>query len=100
MNRIGPSVALILALLASAIHTEAQNQTIMKRKPGKGDPPVTIQGPPPLVQGTGTIGQIPKWINFTGSNYVVGDSVMTENNGQIGIGTPMPTSKLTVARDD
>ena len=89
------TTVITLAVLVSAGYAQTRNQTPKARK-GKGDGQVTIQAPPPLVQGSGTIGQIPKWINFTGSTYVLGDSVMTENDGKIGIGTATPMSKLTV----
>src|SRR5437867_1795609 len=86
----------ILALLAGASYSQTQNRTTAKNKHGKGDSTVTPQAGPPLVQGSGTIGQISKWVNFTGTNFVVGDSIITEANGNIGIGTTTPGSKLTV----
>lgn len=45
------------------------------------------------IKGKGTVGQIPKLIETD----VIGDSVMTELNGNIGVGTTTPGSKLTVA---
>ena len=53
-----------------------------------------ITGPeaPVLIAGTGTEGQIAKWINDTD----LGNSVITEAGGLIGIGTTTPTSALTV----
>ena len=45
------------------------------------------------VKGSGTTGQLPKWI----SPDTLGDSIVTEANGNIGIGTMIPGSKLTVA---
>ncbi|HEV8483508.1 MAG TPA: hypothetical protein VGV87_08175 [Blastocatellia bacterium] len=47
---------------------------------------------PVLIAGTGTQGQIAKWISDTD----LGDSVITEAGGLIGIGTTTPTSPLTV----
>jgi hypothetical protein len=47
---------------------------------------------PVLIAGTGTQGQIAKWISDTD----LGDSVITEAGGFIGIGTTTPTSPLTV----
>jgi hypothetical protein len=47
---------------------------------------------PVLIAGTGTQGQIAKWISDTD----LGDSVITEAGGLIGIGTTTPTSALTV----
>ena len=45
------------------------------------------------IRGIGTTGQLPKWI----SPDTVGDSIVSESNGNIGIGTTTPGSKLTVA---
>ncbi len=45
------------------------------------------------VKGSGTAGQIPKWID----TQTLGDSIITEANNNIGIGTSSPGSKLTVA---
>ena len=45
------------------------------------------------VKGSGTAGQLPKW---TGPD-TIGDSIVVESNGNIGIGTTTPGSKLTVA---
>ncbi|MCM3904548.1 MAG: hypothetical protein ND866_22855 [Pyrinomonadaceae bacterium] len=45
------------------------------------------------VKGSGTAGQLPKWT----SSDTIGDSIVVESNGNIGIGTATPGSKLTVA---
>ena len=45
------------------------------------------------IRGIGSTGQLPKWI----SPDTIGDSVVSESNGNIGIGTTTPGSKLTVA---
>jgi hypothetical protein len=45
------------------------------------------------VRGSGVTGRLPKWT----SDDTLGDSIVTESNGNIGIGTTTPGSKLTVA---
>ena len=50
----------------------------------------------PAVTGSGTTGQIPKWVGLPGTS-VIGDSGITEDKfGNVGIGTTTPASKLTV----
>ena len=50
------------------------------------------------VIGSGTPGQITKWLGVDGSNtYSIGDTNITEDKfGKVGIGTRTPTSSLTV----
>jgi hypothetical protein len=50
------------------------------------------------VAGSGTAGQITKWLGVDGSNtFTVGDTNFTEDKfGKVGIGTLSPTSALTV----
>src|SRR5215470_6094426 len=51
---------------------------------------------PMPVKGSGTVGQLTKWIGFS-PQPVIGDSIITETTGgNIGIGTVTPTSKLTI----
>ena len=53
---------------------------------------------PPSVLGNGTVGRISKWVGISPSGYsILGDSIITESNGKVGIGLTAPTSKLTVA---
>ena len=60
--------------------------------------PVQPAAIPPPVTGSGTGGQITKWAGFNAATSAVGDSGITEDkNGNVGIGTTLPTSKLTVA---
>ncbi len=47
--------------------------------------------------GTGTNGFIPKWIDGPGG--VIGDSLINENAGRIGIGTAAPVNALEVRKD-
>ncbi|HEV8486538.1 MAG TPA: hypothetical protein VGV87_23535 [Blastocatellia bacterium] len=49
------------------------------------------------VTGSGTLGRLTKWIGFTSSNSVIGDTTIYEDKyGLVGIGTDSPASKLTV----
>jgi hypothetical protein len=51
--------------------------------------------PHPSIAGSGTTGQIPKWLN--GPTGLLGDSIISELNGSIGInGAPDPRFKLDV----
>lgn len=71
---------LMLALALGA--TSAQAQT-------EASKPVANT---PSVKGSGTAGKITKWLD----SRTIGNSVMTERTGNIGIGTTTPESKLTV----
>ncbi len=52
---------------------------------------------PPAVLGSGTVGKISLWTGTSPSgNSILGDSIITQLNGNIGIGIAAPTSKLTV----
>ena len=54
-------------------------------------------GPNLPVLGSGTIGRLAKWTGLTSSNSFIGDSTIFESKfGLVGIGTDLPTSKLTV----
>ena len=75
------SVGLCLVL---ASLTDSQAQTL--------NPTATSQSTR-SVKGIGATGQLPKWT----STDTIGDSIVTESNGNIGVGTTTPGSKLTVA---
>jgi len=50
------------------------------------------------VLGGGTLGRLTKWTGLTSSNSIIADSTIFEDKfGMVGIGTDLPTSKLTVA---
>ncbi|MGA9996323.1 MAG: hypothetical protein WBP93_12970 [Pyrinomonadaceae bacterium] len=49
----------------------------------------------PSTSGTGTVGRLAKWIADGG---VLGDSIVTESNGNIGIGTNNPSSLLHIGQ--
>lgn len=88
-------LALICAMLVSSGF--AQERRPHNRNSKDDGATVTPQALPPLVNGSGTIGRIPKWTAFSGSTYTLGDSVVTEKNGLIGVGLDTPTSQLAVA---
>ena len=49
------------------------------------------------VHGSGTVGKLPLWIDTRpNGDSTLGDSIITQLNGNIGIGTSAPTSLLTV----
>ena len=57
-----------------------------------------VQGATTPVAGSGTPNQLTKWTGVSGQDtFTVGNSIITETKfGLIGIGTPTPSSKLTV----
>ncbi|HYR75665.1 MAG TPA: hypothetical protein VEM96_07455 [Pyrinomonadaceae bacterium] len=57
-------------------------------------PTDTAASAQPLASGTGTQDHIAKWTDNAGT---LGDSVITESAGNIGLGTPTPTQALEVA---
>jgi hypothetical protein len=77
------------AIRAGVLYIHRQRFSSSRIKPAGG-----TQLP---VLGSGTAGQLTKWIGFNSTNSFVGDSIITETkDGKIGIGTTTPTSKLTV----
>lgn len=62
-----------------------------KKDPNAKDEPPTAQA-----TGVGTANQIARWTDGSGT---LGDSVITESSGRIGIGTTTPTYKLVVGPD-
>ena len=57
----------------------------------------TAEASPPAVHGTGTVGNISMFVGTNpAGNSILGDSIITQLNGNIGIGIATPTSKLTV----
>jgi hypothetical protein len=88
------AMMLIAAYATSAQTSATKNQLAAK----KGS--VSVASPPLVpVTGSGTLGQITKWVGINPSDgFVIGDSIITETpQGRIGIGTTTPTSTLTVA---
>jgi hypothetical protein len=81
------SILGMLATLSLAQDATKQNkrQTVA---PGAASNPVA---------GSGTPGQISKWLGTDGLSFTIGDSGITEDKfGKVGIGTRTPTSPLTV----
>lgn len=85
------SIALICLFLTGA--TVAQEPTRQNRNKALA----TAAGSNPVV-GSGTTGQIPKWLGVDGANtFTIGNSNIFEDKlGKVGIGTQTPTSLLTV----
>ncbi|HZM86921.1 MAG TPA: hypothetical protein VFF31_10385 [Blastocatellia bacterium] len=99
-------VASVLILFLISTMTQAQTNTTNNNRNAKHRSKqkvdrTTIQVQPAAstpVTGSGTAGQITKWLGFNGTSFTIGDSAITEDKfGNIGIGTALPTSKLTVA---
>jgi hypothetical protein len=76
----------LTAHLADAI------QTVLQRPTGSDDLPrsATAIGAP--LDGSGTLNRIPKFVTTT----TIGDSVMSDVNGRIGIGTTIPVAVLHI----
>jgi trimeric autotransporter adhesin len=55
------------------------------------------QSPNAVANGSGTTNRLTKWTD--GANAALGDSVITESGGNIGIGTNTPTNAFTVRRN-
>jgi hypothetical protein len=47
------------------------------------------------ISGTGTVNTVPKWLDTTGT---LGDSAISESNGNVGIGTTSPVGTLSVSK--
>jgi hypothetical protein len=91
--------ALLLLLMLFAVYTPAQAQTnANKNRTSTAPQTITTQaGGSSSVTGGGTPDRLVKWTGSSSTSYTVGDSIITEDKfGKVGIGTPTPTSKLTV----
>ena len=87
--------AMSLCLSATTYQTRAQEPTAKKGK----NQPVAPQAASNPVVGSGSPGRLSKWTGVSGTEtYSLGNSNIFEDKfGKVGIGTDMPTSKLTVA---
>jgi hypothetical protein len=85
----------IISILTLLFHNTFAQEAAEKEK-NKAAVPQAAGNP---VTGSGTPGQLTKWTGVDGSNsYTVGNSSITEDKfGNVGVGTKLPTSKLTVA---
>lgn len=93
-------IAIILVLALAGGYSNAQTIS-QKKEPNnpatKKADSVQQAGSASAVTGSGTAGQLTRWLGTNGTSYVIGDSIITEDKfGRIGIGTISPTSKLTV----
>ena len=77
--------------LASHAQTKPSSKPTKSARVGSGAL-FAAQSGGSAVKGTGTAGMIPKWLDDSS----IGDSVMSESAGNIGIGTISPGSKLSV----
>ncbi|HJQ25345.1 MAG TPA: hypothetical protein VKA60_15605 [Blastocatellia bacterium] len=86
---------LLLVVYAMAAH--AQDSSKNNQPAGKKTGVVQPAAIAPAVTGSGTTGQITKWVGMPGTS-VIGDSGITEDKlGNVGIGITAPTAKLSVA---
>jgi hypothetical protein len=94
-HRLAPSLSVCLLLggvaapIAAAMPAQATKQESIAERAT-----VTPQEkiPAGLVQGLGTPGTIPKWV----APRKLGDSVLVESGGSVGIGTASPSARLEV----
>jgi hypothetical protein len=68
---------------------ESEKAETQRPEPGPASAGTTITG-------TGTAGKIARWVTST----TLGNSVMTQQSGNVGIGITVPTSKLDIAAQD
>jgi hypothetical protein len=90
------TVSLLIILFSSISSAQAQSRGLAKKEPDKAIAQAVGSTP---VAGSGTTGQIPKWLGQDGSNtYTIGNSNIFEDKfGKVGIGgPPSATSLLTV----
>jgi hypothetical protein len=90
------SITLPVVLAFSTTALQAQSLTSPRKSSDRNVAPMAGGAQAPVVGG-GTIGRLPKWTGFTGSNSIIGDtSIFEDKFGKVGVGTDTPTSKLTV----
>ena len=79
-----------------AVATHSQTKATPKQPPKNDGEMQVAAGPNQTVQGYGTTGRLTKWVGQSNGQSFIGDSIIFEKNGLVGIGTDTPTSKLTV----
>ena len=86
---------LLAAALMCPVYAQNQPSSKQTKAPSTRDNSimVTPQSGGSAVKGSGTAGMIPKWLDSSS----IGDSIVSEAGGKIGIGTTTPGSKLSVA---
>jgi hypothetical protein len=90
------SITMPVVLAFSTTALQAQSLTSPRKSSDRNVAPMAGGAQAPVVGG-GTIGRLPKWTGFTGSNSIIGDtSIFEDKFGKVGVGTDTPTSKLTV----
>src|SRR6185436_18450012 len=99
---IATAVILFLAIVQAQTNTTNNNRSRAnqraRQKVDSAAKQVQPAALPPPVTGSGTGGQITRWAGFNVASSTIVDSGITEDkNGNVGIGTTLPTSKLTVA---
>jgi hypothetical protein len=88
LTLVGGTSVMALALLV--MNPQAQSM-------GPAQAALTQASSTSSVKGSGTVGQLPKWVGNSNPTVDVSDSIITETpSGRIGIGTMVPGSKLTV----
>ena len=91
-------LASVLTVLLSLVLTPAQASAQTKVSQQKKSASPQAAGSASAVTGSGTAGQLPKWVGNSNVSYVLGDSTIFEDKyGKVGVGTTIPTSKFTVA---
>ena len=85
-------VAMLLEVATAQTRIQTRPTESTRSQKSNSGGTFTPQGGGTAVHGNGTAGMIPKWLDSTS----IGDSIMSEASGKIGIGTPSPGSTLSV----
>src|SRR5262245_38717108 len=89
--------AVLLASYAVTAHAQSGTTNHVNDNARRRGFSLSANNNPSAVLGDGTVGKIPKWSYLApNGNSVLGDSVITELGGNIGIDVANPASRLTV----